>query len=263
MLTRSAATGFGGTSWRSQLSKSTSLSCSRRHCDPWLQLGAAVGPAWRGSHEPVEPRILELEARGATRRAHVVGAADRRQRVQVQAVHHEPRHHVDPAVGHRKLAALEIELERPCEGLHVATQLALERGECRRQRVHAAQRAVRGVAARVARGGPALAGDVVLAGLQALVQQARVECPPARGGQASFIDHRRKQRAGRHGGRIPETDAIPLRPQAVTFACRCRSRSIASASIFAIPSVSRSRLSSARSLSEMPPPCRASATVDS
>jgi hypothetical protein len=56
--------------------------------------------------------------------------------------------------------------------------------------------------------------------------------------------------------------SVSLRGQAADAASCCRSRSSASASAFAMPSVSRSRLSSARSFSEIPPPCTASATAE-
>ena len=114
MLTRSAATGFGGTSCRSQLSNSTTVPAATGIVTHGWFSGLAVGRARRRRHVAIEPRVLELQARHALRRAHVVRAADRRQRVQVQAVRDAPRHHVDPAIRHRQLAAFEVELERAC-----------------------------------------------------------------------------------------------------------------------------------------------------
>ena len=68
--------------------------------------------------------------------------------MQVQAVHGAPAHDVDPAVGHRQLAPAQVQLQCAREPLHVPVERPLQRGERRRQPVHAVGRAVGGVAAR-------------------------------------------------------------------------------------------------------------------
>ena len=97
------------------------------------ELLAAGDARWRG-HVAIEARILQLQARHPLGRAHVIRAADRRQRVQVQAVRDAPGHHVDPAVGHRQFATVEVEFERARVGADVPPQLALQRGEGREEK---------------------------------------------------------------------------------------------------------------------------------
>src|SRR5271165_1143125 len=68
--------------------------------------------ALRRRHEAIQPRILEFDAGGSGRDMHIVGAAQGRERVQMQAMHHVLRINVDPAIGHLELAPLEIPFHR-------------------------------------------------------------------------------------------------------------------------------------------------------
>ena len=108
--------------------------------------------------------------------SHVVRAADRRERMQVQAVHDLPRHDVDPAIGHLQLAAREVELPAISRTMQRGDRVrALSVRERRRQLVHAARRVVRRVAARVVLRGPAPAGFVIALQLPAFAQQPSIE----------------------------------------------------------------------------------------
>ena len=77
--------------------------------------------------------------------------------MQVQAVRHAARHHVDPAVGHGELAGRRD--RTPARARSVATCPSIQlcqRREGRRQPVHAVRRGVRGEPARVVAPRPAL-----------------------------------------------------------------------------------------------------------
>ena len=97
----------------------------------------------------------------------------------MQPVGRAVRHDVDPTVGHRELAAREVEIERAGEAGDVPIDRALERRERRRQPVHAMGGAVRCIAARIALGRPPPAGRVVQPELPALAQQPVLSLPPA------------------------------------------------------------------------------------
>jgi len=55
----------------------------------------------------------------------VIRAADRREGMQMQAVHDLPRHDVDPAVGHLQVTASQIEFQRLRERGDVPIEPAL------------------------------------------------------------------------------------------------------------------------------------------
>src|SRR3546814_9249388 len=59
-----------------------------------------------------EMRISDWSSDVCSSDLHVIGAADKAERMQVQAVGDRTRHHVDPAVGHLQLAAAQIVAER-------------------------------------------------------------------------------------------------------------------------------------------------------
>src|SRR3979490_606915 len=66
-------------------------------CSPRLGLTRGRGLARRGRHEGIQTRILEFDPGSAFRNVDVIGAAQRRQGMQMQAVHHVLGHDVDPA----------------------------------------------------------------------------------------------------------------------------------------------------------------------
>ena len=88
MLTRSALTRFGTTSCRSQLSNSTNWPGTAGNVPHGRVSRDRRRLARRRRHEAIQPRILEFDSGRSRRDVHVVGAAHRRERMQMQAVHH-------------------------------------------------------------------------------------------------------------------------------------------------------------------------------
>src|SRR5713226_341246 len=108
------------------------LACGGGECSPRAGLALGGGLARRRGHEAIQPRILEFDPGSARRDMYIVGAAQRRQRMQMQAVHHVFGHDVEPAIRHFQFASLEIPLHRIGESLDVPLQLALQGLEGRR-----------------------------------------------------------------------------------------------------------------------------------
>src|SRR5882724_11275588 len=107
------------------------LACGGGKCSPRAGLAPGGRLARRRRHEAIQPRILEFDAGSACRDVYIVGAAQRRQRMQVQAVHHVFGHDVEPAIRHFQLAPIEIPFHRIGESLHMPLQLALQGLESR------------------------------------------------------------------------------------------------------------------------------------
>ena len=116
-------TGFGATSCLSQLSNRTTCPASAGTVIQERFDARASALRGRRRHEAVEPRILEFQSRRAARHPHVVGAAQGRQRVQMQHVHRAPRHDVHPAIGHRQGPPVEIPIGRRGKRPHVTPSL--------------------------------------------------------------------------------------------------------------------------------------------
>src|SRR5580692_5915115 len=95
-------------------------------CSPRTALAFCGGFARRRSHEAIQARILEFDSGGSTRDVYIVGAAQRRQRMQMQAMHHMPRHDVDPAIGHLQFAPVKIPLDGLGEGGDMPCKFALQ-----------------------------------------------------------------------------------------------------------------------------------------
>src|SRR6202789_3309366 len=142
---------------------------------PRTGLALCGGFARRRGHETIQARILEFDSGGSGGDVYVVGAAQGRQRMQMQAMHHLPRHDVDPAIGHLQFAPVKIPLDGFGEGSDMPRKSAfqgLEGGGNTLQPVH---RSIRGIAARIVFGGPPPAGRIVVAKLPALLQKLAVE----------------------------------------------------------------------------------------
>src|ERR1700675_3342589 len=64
------------------------LACGGGECSPRAGLAPGGGLARRRRHEAIQPRIFEFDPGSARRDVYIVGAAQRRQGMQMQAVHH-------------------------------------------------------------------------------------------------------------------------------------------------------------------------------
>src|SRR5258708_5629624 len=143
--------------------------------DPRAGLAFCRTLARRRGHESLQARILEFDPGRSLRHLQVVSAAERRMRVQVQAVHRASRHDVDPAVGHIEFAALQIPLDRRGKDGNVAFELFPQRLKSGRDSLETMHRTVGGVAARIVVVRPMASGRIVEAQLAALLQELAIE----------------------------------------------------------------------------------------
>ena len=95
--------------------------------------------------------------------------------MQVKTMRSLPRHDVDPAIGHRQFATLEVPIERIRKGLYMTLQLAFQRGKRRRFSLQSVTRTIGGITARVVLGGPSAARRVVFSKLPAFFQKLPIE----------------------------------------------------------------------------------------
>src|SRR5882757_4105421 len=118
--------GLGGDFMAQPTLEQDELPRRRRDGDPRAILGPGVHYARGRGHEAVQTWILKFDSGRPSRDMNIVGTAQRRERMQVQTVRHLPRHDVDPAIGHRQFAALEVPLHGTCERLDMSPQLAFQ-----------------------------------------------------------------------------------------------------------------------------------------
>src|ERR1700681_2970109 len=97
-----------------------------RKCSPQARLARTSGLARRRRHEAIQSRILEFDPGSSRRDVYVVGAAQCRERMQMQAMHHVFGIDVDPAIGHVQFAAVKIPLHGIGEGRDMPPELALQ-----------------------------------------------------------------------------------------------------------------------------------------
>ena len=117
--------------------------------------------------------------------------------MQVQAVRRAARHYIDPAIRHRQRlvarCSAQIELQFARETRHLPVKPALQLRESRRDAMHMVCRRIRRIAAGIIAGGPAPPGHVIVAELQALAQQPRIENRGAATRQGCRVDARGKR----------------------------------------------------------------------
>src|SRR5580658_2737966 len=100
--------------------------CGGRKRAPRAALALCRRYARRRRHESIEPRILELDSGSSRGNLYVVGAAHRRQGMQMQAMYHVLGHDVDPAIGHLQCASRQVPLDGLGEVLDMPRELFLQ-----------------------------------------------------------------------------------------------------------------------------------------
>lgn len=163
---------------------------------------ANLGELRRGRHELAQTRILEFQTGATFRGNHIIGAADKGERMEVQRVSSLLRHDVNPAVRHVDLASPEIHLERPSEGFNVAADLLLQHSEGGGKMLEPGHGAVAGVPTWVILCRPRPARFVVVAQLSTLRGEFLVEARQPDFLQGLAVNEGRKPSAGRHALRI-------------------------------------------------------------
>jgi hypothetical protein len=158
--------------------------------------------AGRGSHEFAQARIFKFDAGATGWGLHVKGAADKGERMQMQAVGNLPGHDVYPAVRHGELALAQIEFQMGGENPDMPIDAPLQFAESRRESMKLGHRRVGSIAAGIALLGPGAALLIVVANLIALLEQLAIELFAAAFAQVVVINKRGEPRFDTHHGRL-------------------------------------------------------------
>jgi hypothetical protein len=151
-----------------------------------------------GRHEFAQARILKFQARAARRRSDVIGPADKRKRVKMQAVGGMFGHDIDPQIGEKNPPFLQVHVELSGKSANMRGEFLLQRAERGREFMQLVQRGVGRVAAGIVFERPLAPGNIVVAEVAAFIDQIGIEALQVFLLEWLMVDIGRKPCAGWH-----------------------------------------------------------------